>query len=350
MKLRGLSLFSGGGIGETYLNEIGIKVLVANEIIDKRAQFYMDMNPEVLMFNEDIKKCYKKIIEESKKLGVNFLIATPPCQGMSTLGKKDYENDIRNYLIYYVLDIIDNMDFKYILIENVPKFLSISYFYNNKKNTIEQILKEKYSDKYIIKIDLLNTKYYGVPQCRPRAIIRMYKKGLKWNLPEKKSIITLRDAIGFLPSLESGQSSNIKYHYAKKQNDMHIEVMRHTPEGMSAIKNEVYYPKKKDGSRIKGFHNTYKRMKWDEPCPTRALNNGAISGHNNVHPGREISRGIWSDARVLTLLELFIVSSLPTNWNYPEKYTDNFIRQIIGEGVPPLFIKEILLGIEELKN
>ena len=86
-------------------------------------------------------------------------------------------------------------------------------------------------------------------------------------------------------------------------------------------------------------------MKWDEPAPTRALNNGAISGHNNVHPGRLKSDGTYSDARVLTMLELFIVSSLPKNWNYPKKYSDSFIRQIIGEGVPPLFIKKILGGI-----
>lgn len=86
-------------------------------------------------------------------------------------------------------------------------------------------------------------------------------------------------------------------------------------------------------------------MKWDEPCPTRALNNGAISGHNNVHPGRLKSDGTYSDARVLSLLELFIVSSIPKDIIYPSDFSDNFIRQIIGEGVPPLFIKKILSGI-----
>ena len=42
--------------------------------------------------------------------------------------------------------------------------------------------------------------------------------------------------------------------------------MKHTPEGKSALKNPIYYPKK-DGQPVKGFHNTYKRMKWDEPSP-----------------------------------------------------------------------------------
>lgn len=186
---------------------------------------------------------------------------------------------------------------------------------------------------------------YGVPQCRPRSIIRIYRKDIEWSLPVKEKVITLREAIGYLPSLESGEKSCIKYHYAPKHSDMHIEVMKHTPEGKSALTNDIYYPKKKNGEKVKGFHNTYKRMKWDEPAPTRALNNGAISGHNNVHPGRLKSDGTYSDARVLTMLELFIVSSLPKNWNYPKKYSDSFIRQIIGEGVPPLFIKKILGGI-----
>ena len=45
-------------------------------------------------------------------------MATSPCQGMSTLGKKEYNTDKRNYLIFYALDMIDQCDFDYILIEN----------------------------------------------------------------------------------------------------------------------------------------------------------------------------------------------------------------------------------------
>ena len=111
------------------------------------------------------------------------------------------------------------------------------------------------------------------------------------------------------------------------------------------MKNEVYYPKKKDGSRVRGFHNTYNRMRWDEPAPARTTNNHLMSGHNNVHPGRLLPDGTWSDARVLTLRELIIVSSLPLDWGIPEDFPEAKIRIIIGEAIPPLLSKKIVAQI-----
>ena len=349
LNVNAISMFSGGGIGETYLNDLGINIVVANEVMEKRAKFYSDFHQKTEMICGDIRNedILKKIIEIGKKSNSKLLIATPPCQGMSTLGKKDYVEDERNYLVFYLLKVIDEIDLDYILIENVPKFLNLFFPYKKELCKIEDILKDKYSEKYIIETFVLNAMNYGIPQSRPRAIIKLYKKDLKWINPKEKKIISLKEAIGHLPSLESGESSHIKYHKALKHSEMHINVMKHTPEGKSAISNEIYYPKKKNGERIKGFHNTYKRMKWYEPCPTRALNNGAVSGHNNVHPGRPNSDGTWSDARVLTLYELLIVSSLPMNWEIPDWATESFVRQVIGEGVPPLLIKEILKGIEK---
>ena len=175
----------------------------------------------------------------------------------------------------------------------------------------------------------------------------MWKKGLKWGKPIKQKEITLFEAIGDLPSLESGEKSNLKWHYAKIHNEREIIAMMHTNEGQSALKNEIYYPKKANGEKIKGFHNTYKRMKWNEPCPARAINSGNIGGHNNVHPGRPLLNGLRSDARVLTLRELFIVSSLPEDWNLPLWCSDNFIRTVIGEAIPPKFSYNIISRIGE---
>ena len=282
---------------------------------------------------------------------VRFLIATPPCQGMSTLGKNktldDKLNDERNYLVFNVFDVIDKKDFDYILFENVPGFLTVKLPYKNELHTVVEILEDKYDKKYNIDYKILNAKDYGVAQSRPRAIIKMYKKNFKWEWPEKENIITLKDAIGDLPSLESGQKSNIKYHYAREHDLKQVECMKHTPTGHSAFENEIYYPKKKDGNRVKGFKSTYKRMNWDLPAPAVTMRNDAISSQENVHPGRILKDGTYSDARVLSLLELFRVSSLPDNWNIPEWATDTFVRQIIGEGVPPKLTYNILKGIKK---
>ena len=44
------------------------------------------------------KEIFDLVKKETLKNNCKFLIATPPCQGMSSLGKKDYEKDERNYL------------------------------------------------------------------------------------------------------------------------------------------------------------------------------------------------------------------------------------------------------------
>jgi DNA (cytosine-5)-methyltransferase 1 len=75
------------------------------------------------------------------------------------------------------------------------------------------------------------------------------------------------------------------------------------------------------------------------------MQSGNIGGHNNVHPGRIKEDGTYSDARVLTLRELFIVSSLSADWDLPEWCTDNLVRQIIGEAIPPKFSEAIIKGI-----
>lgn len=345
--MKGISMFSSGGIAETYLEELGIDVLLANEIKEDRAKFYSHFYPKTKMIVGDImdKDIFNSFISEAKKINPQFLIATPPCQGMSSLGKKDYDEDERNLLIFAVIDTIKLIDFDFILIENVPKFLNLYFPHQGCFLNIVDILNDLFSKRYIIEHHVLNAKDYGVPQSRPRAIIKLYKKNYKWGMPETKPEITLREAIGHLPSLVPGENSGIKFHYAIKHSAMQTEVMKFTAEGNSAMKNEIYFPKKLNGDKVSGFHNTYKRMKWDFPAPARATNNGLISGHNNVHPGRLLEDGSWSDPRVLTLRELFIVSSLPEEWPIPENIKESFVRLLIGEAIPPLMLKEILTMI-----
>lgn len=350
--IKGASLFSSSGIGEYYLKKAGIDIKVANELLPKRAQLYSYFYKDCQMICGDItqKEIFNKVNNAIKDNDCKFLIATPPCQGMSTLGKKEYITDQRNYLFNYVIDIIKDNDFDYIFFENVPKFIEIKFPHNKENCTIPEILEKEFGKNYIIESFISNAMDYGVPQSRPRSFIKMYKNGLTWSNPKKQKKITLKECIGHLPSLESGQDSGIKWHYAKRHNEREILSAKHTLEGHSAIYNEIFYPKKANGERIKGFHNTYKRMKWNEPAPARAMNNGNMGGTNNIHPGRMLSDGTISDARVLTLRELFIVSSLPADMDLPNWCTDNLIRTVIGEAIPPLFSYNFIKGIQGGKN
>ena len=345
--MKGVSLFCSAGIAETYFGENDIDIVVASELIEKRCELHSWLYKDCLTICGDITKpeVFERVKKETLAKDCRFLLATPPCQGMSTLGKKDYEKDKRNYLVFYALDLIDACDFDYILIENVPKFLKLYFPYKDSLSLLVDIVKDKYSEHYNIDSFVLNAKDYGVPQSRPRGFIKIWKKGLSWAAPIPQKEITVREAIGDLPSLEAGQDSGIKWHKAKPHNPRDIEAMKHTPEGKSAMINPVYYPKKENGERMKGFHNVFARMTWDEPCPARAMQSGNMGGHNNCHPGRLLPDGTYSDARVLTLRELFIVSSLPADWDLPDWCTDNFIRQIIGEAIPPRFSESIIKGI-----
>ena len=211
--------------------------------------------------------------------------------------------------------------------------------------------------------NILNTKYYGVPQQRKRAVFLLVRRDLKteWELPPHEKIVTLREAIGDLPSLdpfikEEEYRKNFpdyerkrieglkisKWHYARPHVWRNVECMMHTPTGMSARKNPIYYPKKPDGTMNGGAPRTYMRMDWDKPSSTITIYNHTISSFQNVHPGRPLGNGLYSDPRVLTIFELMRVMSLPDDWNIPDWADEKLIRTVIGEGIPPLAVKKIV--------
>ncbi len=254
--------------------------------------------------------------------------------------------DPRNYLITYVVDMIRLVKPKYVLIENVPLLLKLRLYIEDKFLTVEDILIREFEEEYDIDYQILDSSDYGVPQIRTRAIIRLKKKGLIWELPDKKlNKVTVRDTIEDLPSIESGEKTNIRWHFGRKHSKEHILWMKHTPTGQSAFDNEVYFPKKKDGTKIKGYKSSYRRIKWDEPAPTITIRNDAISSQRNVHPGKLRADGTYSDARVLSILELMRLSSLPDNWPIPNGTPEILIRQVLGECIPPLFVEALVKGV-----
>ena len=349
--MNGVSLFSNVGIAETYIKTHNIDIVVANELLEKRASFYKYLYPNVNMVQGDItlKEIYDQTLDLSKKLNCEFLLATPPCQGMSVAGKMK-QDDPRNSLIKYVVKFIEDLQPNYVLIENVPGILKAYIMINGKKTLITDYIENSLKKLgYFVNPVLIDTADYGTPQSRKRAIFLISKLS-KWEIPAKEKRISVLEAIGHLPSLESGEKSNIKYHYAKIHNERHIEFLRHTPTGKTALHNKVYYPKKEDGTRIKGYSTTYKRIDWDKPAPTITMANGSVSSQNNVHPGRLREDGTYSDARVLTLKEIFILTGLPEDWHPPEWASENLIRQVIGEGIPPKLIDRLLRTIPKDTN
>lgn len=351
--MKAVTLFSSIGICEYYLKDIGINVVLSNEINPTRANTHIRLYPDVEMVCGDIteEKIQREIIEKCQGQDIRLLIATPPCQGLSTAGINKTEasirNDMRNYLILSAFFIFDALKCDYFLIENVPRFQKMVFPWKGEYVQLDKLLEEKYGNEYHVDVRVFNAAMHGVPQTRYRVVYRLWKKGLEWREPAEETPISLRQAIGDLPSLEPGMDSGLVNHYARQHSENHIECMRYTATGKSAFDNEKFYPKRLDGERIRGFKNTYKRMRWEEPAPTITMRNEIISSQENVHPGRPLGDGAYSDARVLTLRELLIVSSLPAEMPVPELLTETAFRQLIGEGIPPLLLKKIMEGIRE---
>lgn len=364
--MNGLSLFANVGIAETYLHEVGVNMVIANELLIERANLYQHLHPECNMICGDITNIdtYNQIIEQSKKQNVEFILATPPCQGMSIAGQMDPE-DPRNYLITYVIDAIRDLCPKYVLMENVFMQLQTTIRYNGQHILIPEIIDAALGDDYYIEKKVVDTKFYGVPQQRKRAIMLLSRKDadVHWQFPPyNDNIITLQQAIGDLPSLdplikEVGYRNVFpdyeikrrrglevsKWHYPRPHVWRNVEVMMHTPTGKSARQNPVFFPKKADGTMVGGAPRTYMRMDWDHAAPTITSYNHTISSFQNVHPGRPIDgTELYSDARVLTIFEMMRVMSLPDDWNIPEWAGESLIRKVIGEGVPPLAVKRIV--------
>jgi DNA (cytosine-5)-methyltransferase 1 len=341
--MNGISLFANVGIAETYLKNHNINIVVANELLEKRAEFHKCNHPNTNMICGDItkKEIFDKVLEVAKEEKCEFLLATPPCQGMSVAGKMA-EDDPRNSLIKYVVEMIQKLQPKYIIIENVVGILKTFILVDGVKIKVTDFIKNKLSPLgYFINFDSIDVADYGTPQTRKRAIF-LISNVVRWEFPQKEKKITVKEAISHLPTLESGEKSNIPFHYAKEHNKNHIFWMKHTSTGKTALHNEIHYPKKENGVKIKGFATTYKRIEWDKPAPTITMCNGAVSSQNNVHPGRLKDDGTYSDARVLTLKEIFILTGLPDDWTPPKWASENIIRQVIGEGVPPKLIDRLL--------
>jgi len=309
-----------------------------------------------------------EIIRESINRKINFVIATPPCQGMSVAGNRD-DADPRNQLIYYAIEIIKRLKPDFVLLENVPRQLRTKIRINGGLVKIPDYIHQELDSDYVFNRETLaKAMNFGIPQMRERNIFLLVKRsyGFTWDFPEKKNIVTLESAIGWLPSLDprlkEGEELTLhhfplfkekarvglevsKWHHPPAHPWRQVEWMMHTPTGTSAIYNERFFPQKNDGTRIRAHHNHYRRMAWDKPARTIMMFNNFISTLATVHPGRPYMDGnevLYSDPRVLSVYELMLVMSIPNDWPIPEWVDDSFLRSVIGEGIPSKMAHDIM--------
>ena len=350
------SLFANVGIGTYYLHNQNINYAVANELLGDRAEWHDYIYPNADMVQGDITdpEVYNKLVQLHKQHGCKLVLASPPCQSFSKANNsKGKASDIRTPLFRTNLDVIRDTDTDYTMIENVPDFL------NAKPKQLKELLgdltigeyikQELENMGYVVNIGVYSAADYGTAQDRQRAIILAAKKELGlWKFPKKDKFRKLLfEAIGDLPSLEPGQQDPERpMHYALDLPACQIEFLKHTPTASSAWKNKKeYQPVNVDGSEsCAQFKASFSRKDWNKPSNTVLTDSGSLGGMINIHPGRPLSDGTYSDCRPLSILELFRITGLPDDYPILEKFikNDKLIREVIGECFAPLHVARLM--------
>ena len=144
-------------------------------------------------------RCPDPLVVDALK-SVDIVLAGPPCQGFSTAGRND-PNDERNVHIQRVAQLVSRSGAKVIVIENVKGLLGTKY-----STQLHQLLGTLRESGFTVTCRLFDLSDYGVAQTRRRVII-LGTRGIEpisFDRIPKVNTRTLKDAIGDLPRCRNG--------------------------------------------------------------------------------------------------------------------------------------------------
>ncbi len=163
-KLKIMSLFSGIGAFEAALRNIGAEFeVVGFSEIDKYAiKSYCAIHnvDESLNFGD------VSTIEKRNLPDFDILVGGSPCQSFSIAGQRKGFEDTRGTLFFQYIETLKIKQPKYFVFENVKGLIN-----HDKGNTLN-VMAQSFSEVgYRIDMELLNSKYFNVPQNRERIFI-----------------------------------------------------------------------------------------------------------------------------------------------------------------------------------
>lgn len=376
-----ISLFSSAGVGCYGFKEMGFECIATSELIEQRIN--------IQKYNKKCKyptgyicgdittiEIKNKIFDEinywknkESLKDVDVVVATPPCQGMSTANYKKNNEKKRNSLVVEAIKLIKEINPKIFVFENVRSFVNtICTDIDGTDKKIGDAIDNNLGDLYNISFKTINFKNYGVPSSRPRTIVIGTRKDLKnmspLNLfPFIEKEVTLKEAIGDLRCLNDFDSYDEKdvLHSFRNYNEYMRNWITHLKEGESAFNNaENNKPYKiVNGKKVilKSEHlgNKFRRLFWNKPCACVATRNDQLASLDTIHP---------RDDRVLSIRELMRVMTIPDTFKWTDDdlskinarnkkeafYRKNElnIRRCIGEAVPTKIMEKIAKNINDL--
>ena len=270
-----ISLFCSGGVGDLAARDVGMEVLVANELMDDRLQVFKHNFPEARVIPGDIWEKKTEIISATKEVlkgrTLDIFLATPPCQGMSRNGQGKLLSairkglkpkfDPRNQLIVPTMEIAVALRPRVIVFENVPAMDStLIEDPNGGTIRILDFISRELGKDYTGRWEVVEFADYGVPQRRQRLItvfsrepaISRFMNAHDTSLPPRthskrgngatEKWLTVRDVISDSPPLDAHDkktaTSSIPYHRVPILDEKKYFWVSHTPPECGAFDNQ----------------------------------------------------------------------------------------------------------------
>ncbi len=350
-----IDLFAGvGGLSYGFSKLSQFNIIAANEIEKDISVAYTLNHPDVKMLNCDISLLTEELLEKNLNgEKIDVIVGGPPCQSYSTLGKRQMDERANLFMQYKrVLKILQPKAFVF---ENVVGILSM-----DRGNLFKQIQQEFEELGYKLQHRVLDAVNYGVPQHRERVILVGFKGKNNYIYPVPthgeglKPYVTLKDAIGDLPALKSGETKTtysgditneflsfvrknssdfVEEHSAPKNGEHLVRIMEALKDGQSKddLPEEIR-PKS-------GYGNTYAKLWWEKPSTTITRNFACPSSSRCIHP---------RDSRAMSIREGARLQSFPDDYKFYG--SDGTKRLEIGNAVPPLLSMAIAKQILDTLN
>lgn len=208
--MRILELFGGIGACSKALEKLGIDYEIADYVeIDKYAVKSFNA-----MHNTNFEP--QDICEWDKNIDVDLIMHGSPCQDFSLAGKQaggDEGSGTRSSLMYETIRIVEKIQPKYVIWENVKNIISKKHRHNF-DNYLKQMEELGYKNYY----QVLNAKDYGIPQNRERVftvsirnditIDKTVKPSVAINFEREKENIIKSDKEIYQCECESGWQDN----------------------------------------------------------------------------------------------------------------------------------------------
>lgn len=327
-----VSLFSGCGGFDLGFRQAGFKTVFANDINADACKTYK------LNLGEITEGDVRTVKLPSLKRRLDVLTAGFPCQPFSNAGSRKGIEDDRGTLFQTAIDIVEKLNPRVVVFENVRGLLS---FKNGKKLLIEEICSQLDKLGYDVVFSLVDASRHHVAQKRLRVLIVGVERNKNHGVfsfphPVDRTDLTLEHTILDLTADIANQSELMQL------NPQAIHIGNMVPEGGSwrDIPYEKLPPRlKKISDNIERYHwpKFYRRFHRDEVAGTITA---AFKPEN---------AGVWHpiEKRIFSVREIGRIQSFPDWFQFDGKSVKSKYQQI-GNAVPPRLAYELASQIAKV--